>query len=284
MTTRSQSGFLRLTQRLIDEGVLASRCDADLVERFATTRDPEAFAVIVARHGPMVAAVCRGILGPCGDVDDAFQATFLVLLNSAGTFSAGLSLGGWLRRVAQRVARQSRLADMRRRRRERAAALSAESAMPTTPERFEIIQMIREEVDRLPEHYRATIVLCDLQGLTRDEAAQLLGCPPGTVGGRLARARRRLRDRMESRGVTWSMAFPVLSDVAPAALAWRTSVEAAVRSTAALATGRSTTPGASARGALRADGGQSLGKIGFCRGIDRDRHGGPRLARAQGAR
>jgi DNA-directed RNA polymerase specialized sigma24 family protein len=89
MTGQSRSGFRRLTQRLIDEGVLASRCDADLLERFATERDPEAFAVIVARHGPTVAAVCRGILGPAGDVDDLFQATFLVLLNRAGTLSAG---------------------------------------------------------------------------------------------------------------------------------------------------------------------------------------------------
>ena len=107
MSSQARSCSIRLIGRLFDEGVVAGLSDAELVERFAKARDPEAFAALVARHGPMVMAVCRGLLGSSGDDDDAFQATFLVLMNRAGTFPVGASLGGWLYRVARRVDRKS---------------------------------------------------------------------------------------------------------------------------------------------------------------------------------
>ena len=242
MASEPRTSPRHLLHRLIDEGTLAGLSDAQLVERFATGRDHEAFAALVARHGPMVMAVCRGLVGPCGDDDDAFQATFLVLLNRIGTFPVGQSLGGWLYQVARRVARQARVSHVRRRRRESAAEPRAGSAAECDPERSETLDVIRQEVDRLPERYRAPIVLCDLEGLSRDEAAALLGCPAGTVGGRLARARRQLRDQLQRRGVAPSIVFPLPPEFAPAAGAWRTSLEAATRAAAALAAGNLATP------------------------------------------
>ena len=228
-------------QRLFDGGVLSALSDAELVDRFAAERDPDAFAVIVARHGPMVHATCRGILGTRSG-DDAFQATFLILLNRAGTFPVGDSLGGWLRRVAGRVARQARLAENRRRRRE---ILAVDRPVPdpaVSAERAEIIRRIRREVDRLPEKYRAPVVLCDLEGLNRDEAASLLGCPPGTVGGRLARARRQLRDRLNRQGISPSITLPLFADLSAPADSWRHVVEGSICAASKLGAGGAAGP------------------------------------------
>ena len=133
MRSGDWSNSVRLVGRIFDEGVLGSCSDAELVERFTSTRDPDAFGALVARHGATVMAVCRGLLGPGGDADDAFQATFLVLLNRAGSFPVGQSLGGWLYRVARRAARQARLADSRRRKREAVAGFQGEPTASTSP-------------------------------------------------------------------------------------------------------------------------------------------------------
>jgi RNA polymerase sigma factor (sigma-70 family) len=243
MAIKHRTTSFRSIERLFGEGVVAGCSDAELVERFTTKRDADAFAAIVARHGPMVMAVCRGHLSCCGaDADDAFQATFVVFMNRAGSFSVGPSLGGWLYRVARRVARQVRLAEARRRKREQAAACKEEPTVEDHPERSEIIRLIRQEIDRLPHRYRTPIMLCDLQGLTREEAAGLLGWPAGTVGGRLARARRQLRERLERRGVAPSVAMPIFSETSPAAGAWRSSLEAAIRRASSLAAGNPATP------------------------------------------
>ena len=156
----------------------------------------------------------------------------------------GLARQCRLYRVARRVARQARLSHVRRRRRERAVGPRTESATEHDPERSEILRVIRQEVDLLPERYRVPIVLCDLQGLTRDEAADLLGCPAGTVGGRLARPAVSLRDRLERRGVLPSAIFPLPPEITAPADAWRITVEAAARSAAMLAEGNSATPAA----------------------------------------
>ena len=118
MAANHRTASVQVLERLFGEGVVAGYSDAELLERFTTKRDADAFAAIVARYGPMVMAVCRGHLGCRGaDSDDAFQATFLVLMNRAESLSVGPSLSGWLYRVARRMARQVRLADTRRRRR-----------------------------------------------------------------------------------------------------------------------------------------------------------------------
>ncbi len=122
-------------RRLFTEGTLASLSDAQLLERFAAGRDGEAFAAIVVRHGTMVLSVCQSALGPrdTSDAEDAFQATFLVLVRRAGTFPVHGSLAGWLYRVARRVARQARVEAARRRTRERAIAGRGEEERLTTP-------------------------------------------------------------------------------------------------------------------------------------------------------
>ncbi|MDG3007680.1 sigma-70 family RNA polymerase sigma factor [Paludisphaera mucosa] len=228
-----------LLLRLLDEGAVSALTDAQLVERFAAGRDPEAFAALVARHGPLVMGACRGVLD-AADAEDAFQATFLVLLKRIGTFPVGPSLGGWLYRVARRVARQDRLSQARRRRRE-ASRPGPEAGSGADAERSELLAVIRQEVGRLPERYRAAIVLCDLEGLTREQAAAVLGCPAGTVGGRLARARRKLRDGLARRGVDPATAFP--TPFAPAlAVARRAAFEAA----SSLAAGARPTPAVAA--------------------------------------
>jgi RNA polymerase sigma factor (sigma-70 family) len=244
MTRELRTSPNHLLHRLFDEGTAAGLSDAQLAERFARTRDHEAFSALVARHGPMVMAVCRGLLGPSGDADDAFQATFLILLKRIGTFPVGQSLGGWLYRVARRVSRQARLSGARRRRREATTKAREQSTRECDPGRTEMLGVIRQEIDLLPERYRAPIVLCDLQGLTRNEAAELLGCPAGTVGGRLARARKRLRDRLKRRGVEPSVALPFTPELALTAAAWRTSLEAATRTASLFAAGNPATPAA----------------------------------------
>ncbi len=196
--------------RLFAEGTLAGLSDGELLERFAVRGDGEAFAAIVARHGAMVLSVCQSALGPRGDADaeDAFQATFLVLVRRAGSFPLHGSLSGWLYRVARRVARQARIEASRRRARERIATVRGDVEPPPDPARDELRRLVNRELAELPERYRMPILLCDLNGLTRDEAAAAIGCPPGTVAGRLARAREQLRGRLARRGVTSASAWP----------------------------------------------------------------------------
>jgi RNA polymerase sigma factor (sigma-70 family) len=202
--------------RLFAEGTLSGLSDGQLLDRFVVRGDGEAFAAIVARHGAMVLSVCRSALGPHADAEDVFQATFLVLVRRAGSFPLHGSLAGWLFRVARRVARQARIEAARRRRRERNAAGRGEVQPPHDPARDEFRRLVQQELARLPERYRMPILLCDLHGLTRDEAAEALGCPPGTVAGRLARARNQLRGRLVRRGVTssydWSAALGMSTD------------------------------------------------------------------------
>ncbi len=195
--------------RLFREGTLASLTDGQLLERYAEQGDGEAFAAIVARHGAMVLSVCRSSLGPldASDAEDVFQATFLVLARRAGSIAVQGSLAGWLYRVARRTARQARIEATRRRNRERAVA-GREEIPPHDPSRSELAGIVHQELARLPEHYRMAVLLCDLHGLTRDQAAEAIGCPSGTVAGRLARGRERLRDRLIRRGVDPAVAWP----------------------------------------------------------------------------
>jgi RNA polymerase sigma factor (sigma-70 family) len=218
--------------RVFTEGTLAGLSDGQLLDRFATRGDGEAFAAIVARHGAMVLSVCRSTLGSrdAADAEDAFQATFLVLVRRAGSFPLHGSLAGWLYRVARRVARQARVESSRRRRRERNAVGRPEDRRPHDPDRGELCLLVHQELAQLSELYRMPILLCDLHGLTRGQAALAIGCPPGTVAGRLARARVQLRDRLARRGVHPSSAWPAAMAVSTKGLArlFRSATHAAV--------------------------------------------------------
>ncbi len=191
--------------RLFGGGSLAGMGEAELLRRFATRRDPAAFEGLVARHGPMVLGVCRRILGDAHDVDDAFQATFLILVKKAGSLRDPDLLGPWLHGVAHRVAVRSRANAARRRSKEMPGA--EEVAMvaasgDSSSDRQEMRAVLDEEIARLPERFRRPVILCYLEGLTHDEAAVRLKCPVGTVRSRMSAARTKLRDRLSRRGVT----------------------------------------------------------------------------------
>jgi RNA polymerase sigma factor (sigma-70 family) len=198
--------LLRRLRQRTDASPGGALSDAELLERFVCRRDEAAFEVLVWRHGTMVLGLCRRLLRHEHDAEDAFQATFLVLARKAGSIGKRQALAGWLYKVAYRIALAARTVTVARSRREQAWV---EIATPDTAEDVvwrDLWPVLDEEVLRLPEKYRAAFVLCCLEGKTNDEAADLLGCPKGTVLSRLARAREKLRGRLVRRGVALSAA------------------------------------------------------------------------------
>src|SRR5262245_42678971 len=155
--------------------------DGQLLERFLSCREEAAFAVLVRRHGPMVLGVCRRVLGHEQDAEDAFQATFLVLVRRAASVVPRDLVGNWLYGVARRTALKAKAAASRRQAQERPL-----EDVPGTERREEgpgpdLRPLLDQELSRLPDRYRAPVVLCDLEGRSRGEAARQLGCPEGTV-------------------------------------------------------------------------------------------------------
>jgi RNA polymerase sigma factor (sigma-70 family) len=177
--------------------------DGQLLARFVDSRDEAAFATLVRRHGPMVYGVCRRVLGRDHDAEDAFQAAFLVLARKAGAVVKRESVGSWLYGVAHRTALEARSALARLRARERQTAdLPHPAVGPAEPQDWR--PLLDRELSRLPEKYRAAVVLCDLEGRPRKEAAVRLRVPEGTLSSRLAAARRILARRLTLRGLTLS--------------------------------------------------------------------------------
>src|SRR4051812_8884536 len=178
---------LGTVDRLFRFGTASGLSDGQLLDRFASRHDEAAeaaFAALVERHGPMVLTVCRRALNDPHDAEDAFQATFLILMRKAGSAPSRESLAAWLYGVARRVSAHARAAAARRRVVERAAALRCGAVDPTPPD--EPDRDLWDEVDRLPAAQRAAVVHCYLEGLTHEQAAQRLGWPVGTVRSRLA--------------------------------------------------------------------------------------------------
>jgi RND family efflux transporter MFP subunit len=196
------SRVMRQLDALFTVGTVRELTDGQLLERFANREGDaaeQAFAVLVQRHGPMVLRVCRGVLFDRNDTEDAFQATFLVLVRKARSLWVCDSIGPWLHQVALRTASSARRESARRRRHERAAAAAKEQGHPEPAD--ELGQLLHQEIDRLPERFRVPVVLCDLEGRTHEDTARHLGWPVGTVKSRLSRGRERLRDRLIRRGV-----------------------------------------------------------------------------------
>jgi RNA polymerase sigma factor (sigma-70 family) len=171
--------------------------DGQLLQRFLGAGDDTAFAALVRRHGPMVLGVCRRVLGHEQDAEDAFQATFLVLARKAASIVPPEAVGHWLYGVAYRAAQKAREAAARRRAHERQAGLRRPEERSRPDDRCDDLD---REITRLPDIYRAPVVLCALQGLSRQEAARRLGCPEGTLSSRLAKARRLLAKRLGGPG------------------------------------------------------------------------------------
>jgi RNA polymerase sigma factor (sigma-70 family) len=178
--------------------------DGQLLERFLRQHDEDAFAALVKRHGPMVLGVCRRILGDADDADDAFQATFLVLVRRAAAVQPPEMVANWLYGVACQIARKARARALRRRARERQVAAMPEPHAARTEVWDELRPLLDRELRRLPDRYRAPLVLCDLEGKTRKEAARQLGWPEGTVSGRLSRGRALLARRLSRHGLALS--------------------------------------------------------------------------------
>jgi RNA polymerase sigma factor (sigma-70 family) len=178
--------------------------DGELLEHFVRFGESTALEWLVRRQGPMVFGVCRRLLGNTPDAEDAFQATFLLLVRKAATLTQPERVGNWLYGVAYRVARKARARAAKRASLDKQVATMRPATVEDAPVVTDLRRVIDEELARLPEKYRAPIVLCYLEGKTNQEAAERLGWPLGTVAGRLSRARAMLHSRLMRRGLALS--------------------------------------------------------------------------------
>jgi RNA polymerase sigma factor (sigma-70 family) len=198
--------LLEYVRRLVIPSGPGEATDAALLGRFISERDKRAFTAIVDRHGPLVLHVCQRILGNLDDAEDAFQAVFLVLARKAGTVHPREALAAWLHGVARRVALKARSARGRR-----PFVQSQISSVPVADPRLdplaelsarELLTIIDEEIQRLPEVYQLPVIMCCLEGRSLEETARQLGWTAGSVKGRLERGRVRLHTRLKRRGLT----------------------------------------------------------------------------------
>jgi RNA polymerase sigma factor (sigma-70 family) len=171
--------------------------DGRLLERFLSTREEDAFAVLVRRHGPMVLGVCRRVLGDPHDAEDAFQATFLVAVRKAASVRPRELFGNWLYGVAYRTALVARARINRRRAKEKQVKdLPHPPHVEPEGSWQELRPLLDRAVSQLPDKYRLPVVLCDLEGRSRQEVARQLRLPEGTLSSRLAAARKTLARRL----------------------------------------------------------------------------------------
>ncbi len=211
-------GVTRELRAIIDGGTVTGLTDGQLLERFASHRGAEAepaFTALVMRHGPLVFGVCQSLLRNAHDAEDAFQATFMVLARKAGSIRQPDRLGPWLYGVAHRTARRLKDKNARRKSyeaeaavyRDRAHPSNGSSRNPSALANHDEIEALHREIERLPARYKTAIVLCDLQGLTHEEAARRLGRRVGTISSQVSRARERLRRRLDRRGLAYPAGF-----------------------------------------------------------------------------
>ncbi|HKB41727.1 MAG TPA: sigma-70 family RNA polymerase sigma factor [Gemmataceae bacterium] len=177
--TRPFSSFLRHFRRQVVLRDAGEVTDRDLLQRFARERDGDAFAALVQRYGPLVLGVCCRVLRQEQDAEDAFQATFLVLARKAGSIEQPERLGNWLYGVAARVAQKARAEAARRRARQQPVTDVLASRGDPEADWEDLRQVLDDEVQRLPDKFGAPLVLCYLQGMTREEAAARLGRSAG---------------------------------------------------------------------------------------------------------
>jgi RNA polymerase sigma factor (sigma-70 family) len=201
MTSGRMSGVLERMRRVVAGRETEPQSDPELLERFVADGDEAAFTTLVQRHGGMVLGICRRVLRHDADAEDACQATFLVLARQASSIQKLASLASWLHGVAYRVA--ANLRRTRGRRRPIEGAVDVPQADTTEEVTWrDVVVALDAELNRLPERYRAPLILCYLEGKTRDEAAQELGWSVGTLRGLLERGRDLLRARLTRRGLT----------------------------------------------------------------------------------
>jgi RNA polymerase sigma factor (sigma-70 family) len=197
-------------QAVLRSAVLPPADDAALLERFIAERDEQAFAGVVERHGRLVWAVCRHLTHCDADADDAFQATFLVLMQNAAKVRDAGRLSAWLHGTAYRICSKARLAAKRRARRESATAKPERNGSAVPDSAWDrALATVHEEVARLPDALRIPFILCCLEGLGTTEAARRLGWKLGTFSSRLTRAKGAIAARLERRGIALGLAATV---------------------------------------------------------------------------
>jgi RNA polymerase sigma factor (sigma-70 family) len=239
----TQTGLARHLRTLIARQTNSSPTDQQLLERFLTQRSEASFAALVERHGPMVLGVCRRVLHHTHDAEDAFQATFLVLARKASSIRKQESLGSYLHGVAYHLAEKLRAKTRRRSAHERATA-GRETTDPAEEITWgELRSVLDEELAKLPEQYRAPLVLCYLEGKTQDEAARRLGWSKSTFRRRLERARDLLGCRLTRRGLALSAALsaPLLAGTTTNALVPPALTETTTRAALLLGSGKRAT-------------------------------------------
>jgi RNA polymerase sigma factor (sigma-70 family) len=203
-TTRLWGRAIRSLRRaaLAREG--GALTDAQLLACYVARHDEAAFEGLVRRHGPMVLGVCRRIAGNVHDAEDAFQATFLVLVRKAASIGAREAVGNWLFGVAYRAALKARATAVRRKAREKQVEQMPDRSTDSHEVWNDLRLLLDRELDGLPAKYRMAILLCDIEGRSRREAARDLGLPEGTLSSRLAAGRKILASRLARRGVVLS--------------------------------------------------------------------------------
>ena len=248
MSRRNSGAVVQQIHTLLNIGSLIGFSDRQLLDLFVSRQEEEseiALTLLIERHGPMVLGVCRRILVDPHDAEEAFQATFLILVRKAGSVRVDGSVGPWLFGVATRVARRAGADASRRRRRERSGLerlkIVAAHDHHLSFERAELQSILVEEISRLPSRLQAAVVLCDLEGCSNEQAAKQLGWAAGTVKSRRSRARDLLRQRLTRRGlaaVDLSTSLPLLPMSLSGGLTDHT-----IRAARSLSIGRLTTVG-----------------------------------------
>jgi RNA polymerase sigma factor (sigma-70 family) len=237
------SPIQELIRRLVEDGRVRELPDQELLQRFHAHQDQLSFHCLVRRHGAMVLDVCREVLGNEADAEDAFQATFLILARKAGSIRKAASVGSWLYGVAHRTALKAR-AESATRQKHEARVPKAHASEPDDLSWREVRQVLHEEVGRLPERYRAPLILCYLEGATQDSAAVQLNLAKSTLRERLERGRELLRLRLTRRGLgpaalLVGVAWPAASASAKVPLS---VMAATVQAASLLAMGRAPAP------------------------------------------
>ena len=251
MVKTPPSPLMQYLKRVVEDPRLKDLPDLDLLQRFITQHDEAAFAALIRRYGRTVFSVCRSVL-PCeADAGDAFQASFLVLARKAASIRKGQLLGSWLYGVAYKTALKAR-ANAASRRSHEAKTPSRSASSPADDLSWREVQaVLHEELNRLPDVYRAPLVLCFLESRTLDEAARQLGCGKGALRGRLERARQLLGSRLTRRGLG-PMALVAAWAVTGAASA--SCVASTVQAAATVAAGGAATAVVSDRAAALTEG------------------------------
>ena len=238
MTTGRHSQIFQQLRQAVLAHDGAGLTDAELMSHFVGQRDGAALEALIRRHGSMVWSVCRRVLSNEQDAEDAFQASFLVFVRKAASIRARQQVGNWLYGVAYRTALKARTTDARRRAKERRAAAMTPTQTETEESWTELLPLLDQELNRLPDKYRAAIVLCELEGRSRKEAARQLGIPEGTLSSRLATGKRMLAKRFGRPGLALSAGALAASAAVPPTL-----LASTVKAVTLVAAGQATVAG-----------------------------------------